>query len=63
MTRATAAGNATARLRVYRHRAAMLDGPAREIKLLLDHREDLIGERTRIQNRLRWLLHDRWPEL
>jgi transposase len=41
----------------------MLDGPAREIKLLLDHREDLIGERTRIQNRLRWLLHDRWPEL
>lgn len=43
--------------------AATLDGPAREIKLLLDHREDLIGERTRIQNRLRWLLHDRWPEL
>jgi transposase len=42
---------------------ATLDGPAREIKLLLDHREDLIGERTRIQNRLRWLLHDRWPEL
>jgi transposase len=42
---------------------AMLDGPAKEIKLLLDHREDLIGERTRIQNRLRWLLHDRWPEL
>jgi transposase len=41
----------------------MLDGPAREIKLLLDHREGLIGERTRIQNRLRWLLHDRWPEL
>jgi transposase len=27
---------------------ATLDGPAREIKLLLDHREDLIGERTRI---------------
>src|SRR3954471_20512320 len=33
------------------------------IKLLLDHREDLVSERTRIQNRLRWLLHDRWPEL
>lgn len=43
--------------------AAVLDGPAREIKLLLDHREDLIGERTRVQNRLRWLCHDRWPEL
>ena len=42
---------------------ATLDGPAREIKLLLDHREDLIGERIRIQSRLRWLLHDRWPEL
>jgi transposase len=41
---------------------AQLEGPAREIKLLLDHREDLISERTRIQNRLRWLLHDRWPE-
>jgi transposase len=42
---------------------AALEGPAREVKLLLDHREDLIGERTRTQNRLRWLLHDRWPEL
>jgi transposase len=42
---------------------AVLEGPAREVKLLLDHREDLVGERTRIQNRLRWLLHDRWPEL
>jgi len=42
---------------------ARLDGPEREIKLLLDHRDDIVGERTRIQNRLRWLLHDRWPEL
>jgi transposase len=42
---------------------AALEGPAREVKLLLDHREDLIRERTRIQCRLRWLLHDRWPEL
>ena len=42
---------------------AVLAGPAREVKLLLDHREDLVAERTRIQNRLRWLLHDRWPEL
>jgi transposase len=42
---------------------AVLEGPEREIKLLLDHREDLVAERTRIQNRLRWLLHDRWPEL
>ena len=42
---------------------ARLAGPAREVKLLLDPREDLVAERTRIQNRLRWLLHDRWPEL
>jgi transposase len=42
---------------------AQLEGPAREIKLLLDHRDDLIAERTRMQSRLRWLLHDRWPEL
>ena len=42
---------------------AQLEGPAREIKLLLDHREDLVAERTRIQNRLRWLVHDRWHEL
>jgi transposase len=42
---------------------ACLEGPAREVKLLLDHREDLVAERTRMQCRLRWLLHDRWPEL
>lgn len=42
---------------------AVLEGAAREVKLLLDHRDDLVCERTRIQSRLRWLLHDRWPEL
>ena len=35
----------------------------REIRLLLDHREDLVGERTRAQNRLRWHLHELEPEL
>jgi transposase len=30
---------------------AVLEGPARQIKLLLDHREDLVCERTRIQPR------------
>ena len=38
-------------------------GPEREIRLLLDHREDLVGERTRIQKRLRWHLHELDPEL
>jgi transposase len=42
---------------------AHLDGPARDIQLLTDHREDLVAERTRIQNRLRWHLHDLDPAL
>jgi transposase len=42
---------------------AHLDGPAREIALLVDHREDLVAERTRIHNRLRWHLHDLDPAL
>ena len=37
---------------------AQLDGPARELRLLVDHREDLVGERTRHINRLRWYLHE-----
>ena len=43
--------------------AALLAGPEREIRLLADHREDLVSERTRIQNRLRWHLHDLDSEL
>ena len=42
---------------------ARLEGRSREIRLLLDHREDLVGERTRIQQRLRWHLHELDPEL
>jgi len=42
---------------------AMLAGVEREIRLLADHREHLVGERTRIQNRLRWHLHDLDPDL
>jgi transposase len=42
---------------------AQLDGPAREVRLLVDHREDLVAERTRIQNRLRWHLHELFPGL
>jgi transposase len=42
---------------------ARLAGPEREIRLLHDHRGDLVAERTRIQNRLRWHLHDLDPEL
>lgn len=35
---------------------AQLDGVEREVRLLVDHRDDLIKERTRYQARLRWFL-------
>jgi transposase len=34
---------------------------SRELKLLVDHREDLVAERTARQNRLRWHLHELDP--
>jgi transposase len=40
---------------------ARLDGPERDVRLLVDHRDDLVAERTRIQNRLRWHLHELQP--
>jgi transposase len=40
---------------------AALDGPEREVRLLVDHRDDLVAERTRMQNRLRWHLHELDP--
>jgi transposase len=40
---------------------AQLDGPARELRLLVDHRDDLVAERTRVINRLRWHLHELDP--
>jgi transposase len=35
--------------------------PFRDLKLLVDHREDLVDERRRIQQRLRWHLHQLDP--
>jgi len=43
--------------------AAFLDEQAMEIRLLADHRHDLVVERTRMQNRLRWHLVTLAPEL
>jgi transposase len=40
---------------------AQLDGPARTVRLLADHRDHLIAERTRVINRLRWHLHELDP--
>lgn len=36
---------------------------SRELKLLVDHREDLLAERTARQNRLRWHLHELDPSV
>ena len=41
--------------------AAVHDETSRELKLLVDHREDLLGERTRMINWLRWHLHELDP--
>jgi transposase len=47
----------------------LLDGPRggeatlRELKLLVDHRDDLVAERRRAQQRLRWHLHELDPQL
>ena len=35
----------------------------RELKLLVDHRDDLVDERRRCQQRLRWHLHELDPTL
>jgi transposase len=35
----------------------------RQLKLLVDHRDDLVDERRRAQQRLRWHLHDLEPAL
>ena len=37
---------------------ARLAGPEGDVRLLADHRDDLVAERRRIQLRLRWHLHD-----
>ncbi|MFA5844034.1 MAG: IS110 family transposase [Coriobacteriia bacterium] len=37
---------------------ATLTGPEHDVRLLVDHRDDLVDERRRIQKRLRWHCHD-----
>jgi transposase len=50
-------------------REPRLEGPRpeepllRELKLLVDHRDDLVAERRRCQQRLRWHLHELDPTL
>ena len=42
---------------------AVLDGPERDVRLLVDHRETLVAERTRTISRLRWHLHELDPQI
>jgi transposase len=42
---------------------AELEGPSREVKLLSDHRHDLVVQRTRIASQIRWHLHELDPDL
>ncbi|MFP5331407.1 MAG: IS110 family transposase [Acidimicrobiia bacterium] len=41
---------------------AVLDGPSRQLRQLVDHREQMVGHRTAMQNRVRWFLHELDPE-
>ena len=60
---ARAVARAVVREGVERFPAAFLDERALEIRLLHDHRADLVAERTRQINRLRWHLVDVCPEV
>ena len=60
---ARAVARAVLREGVDRFPAAFLDEQALEIRLLVDHRADLVAERTRQINRLRWHLVDLCPDL
>jgi transposase len=42
--------------------AAHLDGPELDLRLLVDHRERLVGHRVELNSTLQWRLHDLWPE-
>jgi transposase len=43
--------------------AAQLAGPELDLRLLVDHRERLVGHRVELNSTLLWHLHDLWPEL
>jgi transposase len=60
---ALAIGRAVGKDGLERFPVAHLDERAMEIRLLSDHRTDLVAERTRVQNRLRWHLLELCPEL
>lgn len=42
---------------------ASLNGTARDVKLLADHRRTLVAQRTAMGNKARWFLHELDPDL
>lgn len=54
---------ARAAIRVPDLPVARLEGIERDVRLLVDHRETLVRERTKAQAKLRWLLHSIDPEI
>jgi transposase len=60
---ALAVARAVLREGIARFPVAFLDERAMEIRLLADHRDDIVAERTRAQNRLRWHLVELCPAL
>jgi transposase len=60
---ALAVARAVLREGIERFPAAFLDEQAMEIRLIADHRHDIVAERTRVQNRLRWHLVELCPDL
>jgi transposase len=60
---ATAVARAAIREGVERLPAARLDEQSLEIRLLLDHHDDLVADRSDTQRRLRWHLHDLFGDL
>ena len=60
---ALAVARAVLREGIERFAVAFLDEDAMQIRLLVGHRADLVADRTRAQNRLRWHLVELCPDL
>jgi transposase len=60
---ALAVARAVLREGIERFPVAFLDERAMQIRVIADHRDDLVAERTRAQNRLRWHLVELCPQL
>jgi transposase len=60
---ALAVARAALRERIETLPAAQLAGVELDLRLLVDHRERLVPQRTALANDVRWNIHDLWPEL